>query len=247
MDKKTLSRFEIKDADKGEVVAIFSTFNVIDHDGDVTPPGAFDDGAKTTISAYNHASWGGALPVGDGVIKTTDTEAQLHGQFYMDTAHGRDTFVTVKRRSAAGLQEWSYGYDATKYSFGEHGEPPQRVRFLEKLLVHEVSPVLLGAGIGTHTLSTKGVQTFAGEAEAVLAALAALADRAADVMAKRREKGKGLGAESADLLTQVEAELKRFKALLADPEPDDTAALKELLARERDLFELRHIARQYAA
>ena len=51
------------------------------------------------------------------------------------------------------LQEWSYGFDIVKAKSGQFEE--RDVRFLEKLLVHEVSPVLLGAGIGTRTLSAK--------------------------------------------------------------------------------------------
>jgi hypothetical protein len=218
VDTKSL-RVEIKDADKGQVVAIFSTFNTVDHDGDVTTPGAFTDGAKTRISAYNHTSWGGVLPVGDGSIKVTPNEAQLHGQFYMDTQHGGDTFKIVKRQSEAGLQEWSYGYDVTKNSFGEFGDPPRRVQFLEGLKVHEVSPVLLGAGIGTRTLATKdrGSSTFVGEATAVLTAVGSLTDRAAEVLTMRQEKGKGFGAESAALLRQVQGQVKRLEDLLADP------------------------------
>ena len=157
---KTGVRVEIKDGDKGTFVAMFSAFNVKDHDGDVTVPGAFEDGAKMPVSAYGHSSWEGALPVGVAKIKTTDSEAQAHGQFFLDTQTGLDTFTTVKALSSEGLGEWSYGYDATKRSFGEwpkEGDGPKdQVRFLEQLKVHEVSPVLRGAGIGTHTVSAKG-------------------------------------------------------------------------------------------
>jgi hypothetical protein len=216
-------RVEIKDAAKGEVTAIFSTFDVIDSDRDVTKAGAFSDGAEVPISAYGHQSWLGALPVGKGVIRTTKTEAILEGQFFMDTAAGRDTFLVVKELGALG--QWSYGYDPVKFSYGEHDG--QRVRFLEALKVHEVSPVLLGAGVGTRTLGAKGApMSFADEARAVVAAARSLGDRAADVLAKRLEKGKGLGVESAELLGEVEAELKRLTELLADPEPDVRAEVE---------------------
>ncbi|MCW2767921.1 MAG: hypothetical protein JWO11_3880 [Nocardioides sp.] len=152
MDTKGL-RVEIKDAAKGEVTAVFSTFNVIDSDCDVTVPGAFEDGAPVLISAYGHSSWDGELPVGAGTIRQTPTEAILEGQFFMDTEHGADTFRTVKALSDAGLQEWSYGFDPVEYSFGEFDG--RQVRFLTKLKVHEVSPVLLGAGVNTRTLTAK--------------------------------------------------------------------------------------------
>jgi hypothetical protein len=96
--------------------------------------------------------------VGVGEIKTTAREAQVKSQFFMDTQDGRDTFTAVKRLHEAGLGDWSYGYDAMKWSMGEYGDPPQRVRFLEKLKVHEVSPVLVGAGVNTRTLDAKASQ-----------------------------------------------------------------------------------------
>ena len=156
MDTKALGRVEIKDAAKGTVKAVFSTFDVVDHDGDVTVAGAIEDGAPVRISAYGHASWGGALPVGKGVVRVEGNEAILEGQFFLDTTHGRDTFETVKQLSMDGLQEWSYGFDVLD------AEPVERdgrqVRMLKRLKVHEVSPVLLGAGIDTRTLAVKGQQ-----------------------------------------------------------------------------------------
>lgn len=154
MDKKQLSRVEIKDAGRGEVRAVFSTLNVKDLDGDVTLPGAFDGNGDLAISAYGHTSWQGALPVGMGSIREVGDEAVLNGKFFMDTTHGKDAFLTVKALADAGLGEWSYGYDVLKESFGEFNG--DQVRFLEKLKVAEVSPVLQGAGIGTRTVSAKG-------------------------------------------------------------------------------------------
>lgn len=151
MVHKPLSRFEIKSADKGEVSAVFATFNVLDKDGDVTLPGAFEDGAEVVISAYQHQTWGGALPVGKGLIRTTAKEARLEGQFFMDTTAGRDTFNVVK--AMGPRQEWSYGYDILDAELGTfEGKSAQ---FLKKLKSHEVSPVLVGAGVNTRTLAVK--------------------------------------------------------------------------------------------
>jgi prohead serine protease len=155
MERKSLpGGFEIKDAEKGIVTAVFSTMNVRDHDGDYTRDTAFTDGAPVVISAYGHKSWDGTPPVGKGVIRVKGKKAVLEGQFFMNTAAGRDTFETVKELAADGLGEWSYGFDVEEHSYGKEGDQP--VRYLDRLKVYEVSPVLRGAGINTRTLTTKG-------------------------------------------------------------------------------------------
>lgn len=148
---KALRAVEIKDASQGLVQAVFSTFDVIDRDGDITRKTAFRNGAPVRISAYNHASWEGALPVGKGTIRVTDNEAILDGQFFMNTTHGRDAFETVK--AMGDLQEFSYGFNVTDSEPGD--VEGKSVRIIKGVDVHEVSPVLLGAGIGTRTLAVK--------------------------------------------------------------------------------------------
>jgi HK97 family phage prohead protease len=153
MERKGLT-LELKEdgAEQGAVTAVFSTFNVIDKDGDVTLPGAFEDGAPVRISAWGHKWY--ELPVGRGAIKVEPGRALLDGHFFMDTAHGLDTYRTVK--GLGELQEWSYGYDVLESEEGPFNG--QQVRLLKKLQVHEVSPVMLGAGIDTGTVGMKGTK-----------------------------------------------------------------------------------------
>ena len=140
------------EGDAGEFTATFSTMNVIDLDGDVTLPGAFTDGEAVRIAYWGHR-WHD-LPVGKGVIHSDDEKAWVEGAFFLDTEAGSETYKTVK--NLGELQEWSYGFDILKEAFGEF--EGQDVRFLEGLKVHEVSPVFLGAGIGTETTSIKGAK-----------------------------------------------------------------------------------------
>lgn len=198
MDTKSI-RVEIKDEDAGTVRAVFSTFNKIDSDRDVTPPGAFEDGAPVQISAYGHASWEGALPVGLGTIWQTPEEAILEGQFLLDTTHGADTFKTVKAMSAAGLQEWSYGFDTLDYSFGEF--EGQKVRFLNKLKVFEVSPVLRGAGVNTRTLSAKSGALGAPSVPS--------------------QRGRALDPHDTEVTSESWEGLKASEGLTADAQPGD--------------------------
>lgn len=147
MFRKSFS-VELKDfSEAGEFEAVFSTLNAIDHDGDVTLPGAFDDGAAVNIAEYGHdwSSW----PIGDGHIETRGNEAVVRGVLYLDTPQGEKAYRTMKARAQRGViaQEFSYGFDILESESGEY--EGKQVRFLKRLQVFEVSPVLLGAGVNT--------------------------------------------------------------------------------------------------
>jgi hypothetical protein len=222
---KTISGVTVKDATKGEVSAVFSTFNVVDKDGDLTLPDAIKDGMEVVISAYGHQSHYGALPVGKGVIRTTKTEAILDGQFFMNTTHGRDTFEVVKE--LGGTQEWSYSlHNVTSKTEERDG---QVVNVLENIgLIKEVSPVLIGAGVNTRTLVAKGLK-FSEEGDAVLAAINSYLDRAGEVVVLRGAKGRSpLADESRSLLTEIDESLVKLRDLLnaksapADEDIDET-------------------------
>lgn len=233
---KALSGLKITDADKGLVTAVFSTFNVKDHDGDVTLPGAFADGAEVRISAYNHESWKGALPVGKATIHQDDEKAWFDGQFFLDTQAGEETFKVIK--GLGDLQEYSYGFDVLE------GEPGvfdgENVQFLKRLKVHEVSPVLLGAGIGTRTLAVKGRDMkFSEHATAVMADVDELTARADEIKAMRAEKGKDLGDSAKALLEGVDAALTRLREVMASEPPKDNTQAD--LARELARHEVRRV------
>lgn len=234
MTTKQFASVEVKDADKGEIQAVFSTFDVVDKDFDVVKAGAFSGGAPVRISAYGHQSWMGALPVGKGVIRTTGTEAILDGKFFMDTSVGRDTFTVVKEMG--DLQEWSYGYDPVKFSFGE--VDGQKVRFLEQIHVDEVSPVLIGAGVNTRTLAAKGAPAkYLEHAAAVITDVRQLIERTEEVKASRVAEGKGpLAERSVELLGWLSDDLVRLKSLL-EPEPEiEPIHIDELARREYARF-----------
>lgn len=135
----------------GQATAVFSRYNVIDKDGDVTLPGAIRDGIEVPVSAYQHTSWTGALPVGKAIIRTDHQTARAEVQFFMTTQAGRDTFEVVRELGTLG--QWSYGFDTLEASKGKfEGEDAQ---FLKRLRIHEVSPVLVGAGVDTATEDVK--------------------------------------------------------------------------------------------
>jgi hypothetical protein len=161
MSTKQFGRIEIKNAAKGEVTAVIATLDRIDSDDDGYEPGAFHDNEAVAISAWGHKSWEGALPVGAGRIDEVGNEAIFTGQFFLDTTHGLDHFRTVKQLKDQGIDvEWSFGYDVLDEGPGgwkSNGRTARRT--LRRLAVHEVSPLLKGAGVNTRTLSAKSART----------------------------------------------------------------------------------------
>ncbi|NUK01781.1 hypothetical protein [Streptomyces lunaelactis] len=185
LDYKTgAGPLELKSTSTGEIEAVFASLNCIDHDGDVTLPGAFEGGAPVVISAFGHQVWQGALPVGAGTIHEVGNEAILRGKLFLNTTGGRDTWTTLKELSTDGPGvQFSYGYSVLDSERGTfHGES---VRFLKRLKTHEVSPVLQAAGVGTRVLSMKGYRSVQEELRAIHEQL--LRDEVADIARKLDE------------------------------------------------------------
>ena len=155
-DQKQFHAKDLTIADAGQVKAVFATLGVVDHDGDIILPGAIANGQKVRISAYNHASWGAQLPVGKGTISEVGNELVFSGQFFLDMDSGLETYKAVK--NIGDLGEWSFGFDILDKGVTMDEVTQREVRLLKKLNVYEVSPVLLGAGIGTRTTDIKSLE-----------------------------------------------------------------------------------------
>jgi hypothetical protein len=214
---KALRNVKVADEAKGTVTAVFATLNVEDADGDVTLPGAFTDGAPVVISAYGHRSWSGDLPLGKGLIREEGDEAILEGQFFLDTTHGRDAFLTVKELSEAGLQEWSYSLHNVVSEAGEWDG--RQVNLLKRIVVKEVSPVLRGSGVNTRTLTAKSdtITKFAEHTDAALCEVREFVAMAVDRLTERRAAGKSID-EQTSALDLLEAELDPLRTAI-EPEP----------------------------
>ena len=152
-----------EDAPEGTVVSRIATLDAIDKDGDVTRPGAFKDSDPVHISPWNHASaFGQTLPVGTGQITEEGKEAIFEGLLNLGMEAGRETHAMLKHAAEQGVSvEWSYGFNILEAA--DVTEDGQKVRELRKLAPFEVSPVMMGAGIGTGTI---GIKAGDGETEA---------------------------------------------------------------------------------
>lgn len=148
---KTLGRLKAIDGE-GRGQAVIATLNAIDKDGDVTMPGAFGSQEVKVVPAHDWQH----VPIGKASLSEQGDAALADFALNLDISSARDWHSALKFDLAnkPPLQEWSYGFLIEKASFGEFDG--QQVRFLEAVKVHEISPVMVGAGVGTRTVSVKG-------------------------------------------------------------------------------------------
>src|SRR5687768_15515291 len=105
---------ELKADGAGSLVATFSRFGVVDHDGDVTLASAIEDGAEVVLGSYNHSSVSGdALPIGKGRIRNDGTRAQIVAEIF-DTPAAQAEFATIK--GLGDLAEYSYSFRVLEQS-----------------------------------------------------------------------------------------------------------------------------------
>jgi len=235
-EQKTL-QLELKADAEGAFSATFATFNVVDHHGDVTLPGAYDEGKEVLIGAYQHDMM--RLPVGKAVIHSDAARAWVEGSFFLDTPDGLATYQTVK--NAGGLLEWSYIFRVLDHDWGDFdtGKGVVEVRYLKKLDVWSVDPVLKGAGIGTRTDSIKSTtQTFSEQADELVTAVGVFVKRMEARIQMRAKDGRGLSADDrtriASLVTGVGGLKARLEEAIAEaPKSNPINIEQEFLTYQR--------------
>lgn len=227
-------------SDEGVLSAVFSTFGVVDQDGDVLTASAFTDGQPVPM-VWAH-DW--SKPIGKGVVKVESDRAIFNGRLWLDTFDGEQAYKRIK--AAGDLQEYSWGFQIKNAEPGVLNEQP--VRYITSAEVFEVSPVLVGANRETYTLSIKDAKRHLNRSQldrivaVILEALAAdelVADEAA-------ESDDGKAADPVALLKAYTASLKAADddALLSAREPlhallSDLGAIRgevELLAKRADVI-----------
>lgn len=234
--------FELDSAKEGDVSVAFAKADgeTIDKDGHITDLSAIPS-KSVPMSAYGHTSWpekGSRLPTGrldigpDAATKT----AVANGSFFLKTAHGRDTYETVK--GLGELAEWSYGYKilAAAPVAGRKTKKGGAVVRLKGLDIFEVSPTLVGAGV-TRTLGIKSDEDgplaglpFGDDFDRVLVDVEAIVSRSKSLRDLRAKSGRELSdanrarlvrlRDSIRMLDETKAELED---LIARTEPEDPA------------------------
>jgi hypothetical protein len=151
MQTKT-STAEVKELDeRGEGSLVFATFGVRDRDGDVIVPGSI--GEQFVVMAAAH-DWT-AAPIGKARIYEYGNEARADFALNLAMTGGRNWYNALKfdLDHPPARQQHSFGFTADVFSYGEL--EGQQVRYLRRVTVHEISPVMLGAGVNTRTLTLK--------------------------------------------------------------------------------------------
>lgn len=252
MERKRLA-VELKDGAEGAFRAVFATFNQVDHDGDVTLPGAFPVGAKLPLAGVGH-NWD-VPTIGGGTIGADEAKAWIDGQFNLEMALGLETYRSVKFDQDQGIhaQQYSYAYDVLK---GHSARPeelkqwPGAKRILEQLIPHEVSPVLLGAGIDTGTayVKSRDDETLATRALRLLADTSAFAEHARAAVAMRAKEGRTLSTANRERIGQqieaLKASLAELEALMAETAPQPKSASPEEL-RSLHAARMARLAREF--
>ncbi len=211
MDNKKSFRFKEIKADKGTGSAIIAELNVVDLDGDVTLPGAFGTQEVNVLPAHDTY-----MPrLGKAILREADNYAIADFKFNLDpnAQSAKEWYSALKfdMENGTPLQEWSYGYDVLESEFGEFDG--QKVRFLKSLKVHEISPVLKGAGVGTGTLSIKSgteKMTYNEEQENTFNALNAIKRfivRTKSLNDLKAQKGQRMNDDNIKSVEKVLAEL----------------------------------------
>jgi phage head maturation protease len=149
MDTKNFSLKALDEEGTGQ--AVIARLGVIDRDGDVIVKGAFGTQHVAVVPSHDAT----VAPLGKAVVSEKGDQAVADFRFNLDTVGGREWNSHLKFDLANGqpVQQWSFRFNPVRESQGEF--EGQKVRFLEEIELAEVSPVLIGAGIGTHTIQVK--------------------------------------------------------------------------------------------
>ena len=175
-------------ADKtGEVSSVIATLGVKDSDDDVTLPGFFGEKGQTVSIVTSHR-WED-LMLGKGVLKEEGDRAVFRGKFNMDDPDAKKlhTKLLFDMENPPAKIEWSYNLrikDGGRVPFSGHeefgdGQWLGPVDGEAGVKVDEVSPVMVGAGLGTGTLDVKARK---GETISILEELAEMGDEDAKQM-----------------------------------------------------------------
>lgn len=239
MDREYKSISTVKEvSEEGQGIAIISTFDVIDKDRDVVRPGAFGEQIAQMIPTHD---WG-ATPIGKATIKENGDKAIAEFKLNLNTSGGKEWYNALKfdLDNPPVKQEYSYGFTVVKESRGEF--EGRQVRFLEEVKVHEISPVLVGAGEGTGTLALKSKKKTNIEEDVahVKESTERLIARVRKLKEMREQDDRELSQDRIKELLDIEQLLIELKQLCEAPKDDESAeTVKRFHELETRIFDMK--------
>jgi len=223
---------EIKQLDdKGSFEAVIATLNVVDSDGDIIVPGAFQDATISVLPAHDSRS----VPLGKAKMEDRDDKAVAVGQYNLDIQSAKDWHSAIRfdLENGKSIQEWSFAFRIIESSM--ETRDGEDIRILEKLDIMEVSPVLRGAGVGTGTLAAK--QRFAEQLDSTLKAVEDTLERAKQIakLRAKNDKPRTLSDEHKGRIKTLHETFEEIQSVLTPQEEKDgpeVAALAGTLASD---------------
>ena len=238
--RKSFDAFSFKAADPPEGIAemVVAVFNNVDGGNELILPGFFaesiatrrtKDGRPKVKGVWSH-DWyspiaktldAKELTPGDPLLPAELSGLGglwIRGQFNLDTQRGKEAFSDLQFGS---IDEFSIGF-ATSEDRVENG-----VRMLVKGDLFEWSPVLVGMNAATQLLTTKAALTgnpFIDDADAALAAVIGLKNRAGSLADLREKEGRTLSDANRKRLADIRTVLKEIS--------DDLQSLLDETAKE---------------
>jgi hypothetical protein len=193
----------------GHGLARLADLTQVDHDGDTYTPGAFSwkEGGEQwcpMLPAHDRM----AMPIGKARVYEEGGVAYAELHLNLDTQAGKEWHASLKFDLATGrpAQEWSYGFSTIDAVDEQRGR--DRVRNLKRVDVHEVSPVVRGAGVGTATLMMKSHGSLADQLDQVIEALEDVAERAGDVASLRQAEGRPMSKARREQLSTIKTRIE---------------------------------------
>lgn len=230
--KTEIKSIQVKEMDEaGRGLAQLAVLSAIDSDGDTYSPGAFswkenNEQWAPMLPAHNRT----ALPLGKARVFERDGIAFADLHLNLDTVAGRDWHSHLKFDLKTGRpsQEWSYGYGVLDSVDEQRGT--SKVRNLKRVDVHEVSPVVRGAGAATGTLLMKSRGSFADQIDTVIAEIDDIVERAGGIAALRTAEGRDMSKARLEQLAQLKARLDHL--VTAEAPADDDAIMADRLVAD---------------
>lgn len=137
----------------GHLIAVFSTFNVMDDEGDVVMSGAVHEESDVPFT-WGH-NWS-QPSLGKGDVSVDYDRAVWDGYLFVDDMQSaKETFASIKNMGAR--QEYSWSFMITDYSIEEDDDAPWGFkRLIKDTEMIEVCGAIRGVNRHTSTLLAKG-------------------------------------------------------------------------------------------